>query len=185
MPVGDKAGKAAGRRGQLQHRAQMVLWTGTDGRGAGRDGDQPEPAALPEQQHCRAGLQRDPAAMRGERAGARSDFVRGFDAHRSHGKQAQGEAGGGCKVSKAYLAELDVRDRDREALEKKPSGREDDGHKGTVERSFAKAKENHLRMHAYLEARTCGNNASWPLPRTSRGWLSPGLSSFYASSLYL
>ncbi len=81
--------------------------------------------------------------MRGERAGARSDFVCRFDAHRSHGKQAQGEAGGGCKAPKAYLAELDVRDRDREALEKKPSGREDDGHKGTVERSFAKAKENH------------------------------------------
>lgn len=124
--------------------------------------------------------------MRGERAGARSDFVCRFDAHRSHGKQAQGEAGRGCKVSKAYLAELDVHDRDREALEKKPSGREDDGHKRTVERSFAKAKENHgPSVPAYLELRTCGNNASWPPLRISRGRLSPGLSSFYASSLYL
>ena len=41
---------AAGGRDQLQHRVQMVLRTGFDTEGAGRDDDQPEPtAAVPGQ----------------------------------------------------------------------------------------------------------------------------------------
>ena len=61
--VRDQIWGVAGRRDQPQYRVQVLLRAGFDGQGAGHD-DQPEPSlAFPEQQHRRAELRRDSAAI--------------------------------------------------------------------------------------------------------------------------
>ena len=62
--VWDQIRGAAGRRDQPQYRVQVFLRAGFDGQGAGHDDDQPEPSpAFLEQQHRRAELRRDSAAI--------------------------------------------------------------------------------------------------------------------------